>query len=490
MTDDDFDTGVFDTGVFERGIAQLLPDTRRALLHRLATAQAEGRAPSVAAAVVRDGRTVWRGCRGTLDTEPARRPAPPHEVPPHEATPYQDVQYRVGSLTKTLTAVLVLRLRDEGLVDLGDPLGKHLDTPHGDDATLAHLLAHAAGLPAEARGPWWERTPGELRPELSDLFPAPPQSVRKHPTGRRHHYSNPGYALLGALVAKVRGRPWYDVLREEVLTPLGMRRTTALPQPPYATGWAVHPYADVRQPEPAVDTGRMAPAGQLWSTVADLATLAAFLTAGDGRVLAADTVAEMRAPAVAPEPADWTAGYGLGLQLLRRNGRLLAGHAGSMPGFVAGLWTSPDEGLAAVAVANATSGPAVTLAADLLELVAEREPAIPAPWRPEPAADPSLVALTGAWYWGTLPYLLRLHAGRVLSLCPTAGPGRAARFRPEPDGTWTGLAGYFAGETLRVGRRPDGGASHLDVGTFVFTRVPYDPDAPVPGGGAPAGWRG
>ncbi|MEO3751738.1 serine hydrolase domain-containing protein [Streptomyces sp. B6B3] len=474
--------------------APLLAGTARALLHRLATAQAEGRGPSMVAAVVRmgapprasgpgGGRRVWTASRGEL----------PPDVPEADAA---HVQYRIGSITKTLTAVAVMRLRDEGLLDLGDPLGAHLDAPHGSDATVAQLLAHSGGLASESRGPWWERTPGELRPELADIFGDAP---RKHPAGRRHHYSNPGYALLGALVEKLRGEPWFDVLREEVLLPLGMDRTTAAPVAPHATGWAVHPYADARQPEPAVDTGRMAPAGQLWSTVADLSTFGAFLLAGDDAVLRAESLAEMRAPAVAPEAGDWDAAYGLGMQLARRDvggeRRLLSGHTGSMPGFLAGLWTSPADGLAAVAVANATSGPlAGTLAAELLAEVADREPALPETWRPMPASDaePELLELTGTWFWGTFAYLLWLHAGRELTLGPAAGGVvRGTRFLPAPDGEgWLGQSGYYAGETLRAVRGPDGRVSHLDLGTFVFTRRPYDPDAPVPGGADPAGWTG
>ncbi|WP_049580241.1 serine hydrolase domain-containing protein [Streptomyces sp. SBT349] len=455
----------------QRDGAEALPATRRVLAHRLAVAQAEGRAPSVVAAVVRDGRVAWSGGRGEVDPASAG-----------------NVQYRIGSLTKTVTAVQVMRLRDEGLIDLGDPLGAHLATPHGGAATIAQLLSHTGGLAAEARGPWWERTPGALRPELADVFGEEPV---KHPEGRRFHYSNPGYALLGALIEKLRGgEPWFDVLRGEVLAPLGMERTTALPAEPYARGWAVHPFADVRQPEPTVDTGRMAPAGQLWSTLDDLCAFAAFLLNGNDRVLSADSIAEMRRAAVGPEASDWDAAYGLGLQLARRDGRLLAGHTGSMPGFVAGLWTSPEEGLAAVGLANATSGVhAAGLAAELLGLLAEHEPADPDPWRPLADADPELLALTGHWYWGTSLDVLRLHEGRRLSLRPAGGAGRGSRFRPEPDGTWTGLDGYFAGETLRVCRRADGSVGHLDLGTFVFTREPYDPGAPVPGGTDPEGWR-
>lgn len=467
---------------------ELLPETRRALLHRLAVAQAEGRVPSAVGAVVRDGRTVWTGVRGGAV-------GPPGAAGETEGVPTADTRYRIGSITKTFVAVLVMRLCDEGLLDLSDPLGEHLEVPAGAGeevarATVAQLLSHSAGLAAEPRGPWWERTSGELRPGVADLFGERPV---RHPAGRRHHYSNLGYALLGSLVERLRGAPWYDVLREEVLGPLGMDRTTPLPREPYARGWAVHPWADAVLPEPLTDTGLMAPAGQLWSTAGDLCRFAAFLAAGDERVLGAGSLARMRTPAVAPEAESWDQAYGLGMQLVRSGGRLLAGHTGSMPGFLAAVWTAPGERLASVALVNATSGlPVGGLAADLLGIVAEREPSFPEPWRPRSQDDPELLALTGPWYWGPSAFALRVCEGRTLELVPVGGAGRTSRFRPETDGTWTGLDGYYAGETLRVVRGTDGAdgeVTHLDLGTFVLTRNPYDPDAPVPGGVDPRGWR-
>ncbi|MFF8786610.1 serine hydrolase domain-containing protein [Streptomyces sp. NPDC015125] len=452
---------------------ELLPGTRRALLRRLAVGQTEGRAPSLTGAVVRGGRVVWTAGRGSVEGE----------------VPHGEVQYRIGSLTKTFVAVLVLRLRDEGVLRLEDPVGRHLDGTPVPDATIAQLLAHSSGLTAEARGPWWERTAGALRPEPADLFGERP---RRLPAGRRHHYSNPGYALLGALVERLRGgTPWSEVLRHEVLEPLNMGRTTLRPERPHASGWAVHPWADAVLPEPAEDTGLMAPAGQLWSTVEDLCRWSAFLLRGDERVLGAASLAEMRQPAAPPERNAWDAGYGLGLQLVRREGRLLAGHVGSMPGFLAALWTDPEEDIAGVVLANCTSGPAVAaLAADLTGIVSELEPRIPEPWRPLPGPlDPELLALTGPWYWGANPHVLRLRAGGGLELTPLSGAGRLSRFRAEEDGTWTGLDGYYAGETLRVVRERDGSVSHLDLGTFVFTRGPYEPSEPVPGGVDPQGWR-
>jgi CubicO group peptidase (beta-lactamase class C family) len=422
--------------------------------------------------VVQASPPVWAQGWGAVDGE----------------TPGADTQYRIGSITKTFTAILVLRLRDEGRLALTDPVEEHLPGTAVGRATVGALLAHTAGLAAEPPGPWWERTPGELRPELADLFGDEP---RVHPPGERFHYSNPGYAVLGALVERLRGYSWAEALRREVWGPLGMTRTTVEPVAPYARGWATHPWADVLLPEPSVDTGRMAPAGQLWSTAADLSTLAAFLIDGDERVLHPDTLAEMRAPASPPEASSWDSGYGLGLQLLRRDGRLLAGHTGSMPGFVATVWVSTDDGLGAAVLANVTAGlPVGGLTADLLGTVAEREPRIPAPWRPLAAVDPHLLDLAGPWYAGPTPYALRPLADGFLELAAlSGGGGRGTRLRPAGDGEWEGLSGYFAGERLRVVRDGAGAVSHLDLGTHVLTRLPYAPAAAVPGGVDPAGWR-
>ncbi|CAM5707820.1 serine hydrolase domain-containing protein [Streptomyces fumanus] len=453
---------------------ELLPSTRRALAHRIAVAQAEGRAPSMVAAVVRGGRTVWHGSRTSVEGE----------------MPDDRVQYRIGSITKTFTAVLVLRLRDEGLLDLGDPLEKHLPGTGAGEATIAQLLAHTAGLAAESPAPWWERTPGSLRPELADVLGERPLL---HPVGRRHHYSNPGYTLLGALVEKLRGAPWEEVLRQEVLEPLGLDRTSVRPRSPHAGGWAVHPWADVLLAEPAEDLGRMAPAGQLWSTTGDLARFAAFLTHGDDRVLSAESVREMRVPAAPAESADVVDGatYGLGLQVQSQGGRLVVGHSGSLPGFLANLTIAVEDDVAAVVLTNCTSGPLLgSVGADLVRIVAEAEPRFPEPWRPLPQVDEAVLELAGPWYWGTHAFALRLTADGGVSLGPLAGGGRRSRFRANDDGTWTGLEGYYAGELLRAVRRPDGTVSHLDLGSFVFTRQPYDEHAPVPGGVDPEGWRG
>jgi len=444
-------------------MADLLPSTARTLLARTARAQRESRVPSLLSGVVRDGALVWSGGRGAVDE------------------PHTDVQYRLGSITKPITAVAVMRLRDEGRLDLDDPVERHLPGVPGGARTVGQLLAHTAGLRSESPGLWWERVPGGTFDELGMT----PDDV-KHPAGRRFHYSNLGYGLLGELVARLRGRAWQEVVRDEVLLPLGMTRTTARPAGRAAQGFAVHPWADVLLPEPEEDGGAMAPAGQLWATLADLGRFAAFLLGDTGDVLDAGTLEEMALPSgVDPSATSWSA-YGLGLQVVRHDGQTLVGHGGSMPGFLASVFVDREQDLGTVVLCNATSGLDPTLVADLQATVRTAEPVIGAAWSPGPV-DEAAMALVGTWYWGTYAYGLRLRADGLLDLLGLMGAGRASRFRSRGDGTWVGLDGYHAGEVLRP-VHAEGRLVALDLGTFVFSRTPYDAAAPQPGGVHPDGW--
>jgi CubicO group peptidase (beta-lactamase class C family) len=448
----------------------MLASTEFALLRRVATEQSAHRAPSLVAGVVRDGELLWSGARGFVDG----------------TNPDADTQYRLGSITKSMVAALVLRLRDEGRLHLNDPLGKHVPNTGLGDLTVAQLLSHTGGITSESPGSWWERSEGG---DWAALDASLREGGIKHRPGSRFHYSNVGYGALGELISRLRGKSWLEVLQAELLGPLGMSRTSPHPEGRHAQGFAVHPFADVLLPEPSPDAGAMAPAGQLWSTVHDLARWTSFVGGHTGEVLDPDTVAEMRAVATVDDADTWSAGYGLGLQLLRIQGRRLTGHTGSMPGFLACGLVDETNGTGAVAMTNSTSGVAIVgLVIDLISIVDEREPRLPAEWRPS-EVDPALLALTGLWHWGPTPFLLRVLPGDWLNIAPADGDGRASRFRPVSGDEWTGLDGYYAGETLRVVRTADGTPSHLDLATFVFTRTPYDPAAPIPGGVDEKGWH-
>lgn len=449
-------------------------ETATALARRLAEVQASCRLPSLAAGVGRGGRLVWFGGAGEVAGE----------------LPSDETQYRCGSISKTFVAAQVLRLRDEGLVELGERIAAYLPELSHLECTVAHLLSHTSGLRAETAGPWWERTEGVTFSTLAST------SLRREDVlfrpGRRFHYSNVGYGVLGELIARLRGRSWDDVVVDELVRPSGMVRTTTRPVQPCAQGYGVHPHADVVLPEPEHDAVAMAPAGQLWTTVDDLCRWAGVLAGQSPSVLSPDTAAEMREPiALADSPSDpWTLAYGLGIMVFNLGGRRSYGHGGSMPGFLAGLRIAPDSGEAAVVMTNATSGLLPGLENELLELFASHEPRPPTAWRPVEGAVPKeLLAVTGEWYWGTTPVVVSVKGADEIDLSPV-GYGRGARFRRAGPDRFVGQSGYYDGENLTVVRRSDGSISHLDIGSFVLTRSPYDPSADVPGGVDEGGWRG
>jgi CubicO group peptidase (beta-lactamase class C family) len=448
----------------------MLPTTELALLRRVAHEQAACRAPSLVAAVVREGGLAWAGARGRVDGE----------------LPGPDTQYRIGSITKTFIAVLVMRLRDEGKLDLNDSLDKHVPGTVVGDRTIAQLLSHSSGLTSESPGSWWERAAGSDWAALQASLG--PEAVVLR-AGSKLHYSNVGYGVLGELVARHRGVSWLEAVNRELLVPLEMTRTTPHPEAPHALGWAVHPHADVLLPEPAPDAGAMAPAGQLWSTLNDLSRWLRLIAGDSGEVLHPDTVAEMRAPVMVDDGDNWLMGFGLGLQVTRDAGRRMAGHTGSMPGFLACALTDTGSGTGALVLTNCTAGVGIVgLSYDLMKIADEQEPILPTEWAPATTVNHDLLDLTGVWYWGPTVYQLRLLDQAWLELIPIQGAGRASRFKPAGDGTWIGLDAYYAGETLKVVRDPNGEVSHLDLATFIFTRRPYEPADPIPGGVDPHGW--
>lgn len=419
------------------------PDGWQAALDR---AQSSGRLPSVVGGVLRHGELVWTGTAG--------------------AGHGPDQQYRIGSITKTMTAVLVLQCRDEGLLGLDDPLGRFVPESGYRDATVRALLSHTSGMQSEPVGPWWERSPGV---PVASLVAANDGSGQVLEPGLAFHYSNLGFALLGEVVARLRGADWWTLVQQRLLRPLGMVRTSYLAEAPYAQGSSVDHFAGTRHDEPHADTRAMAPAGQLWSTVDDLARWLGFLADGHPEVLADATLAEMAAPTTL-SGGHAEEDYGLGLRLLRTpSGRVLVGHTGSMPGFLATAFVDRETGDGVVALTNATTGVATDQLA--LDLLAGADPAEPEePWVPSVDVPDRVAELLGLWFWGNSAQEMRWHNG-LLELRTLAPPDLSDRFAVTPDRI-VGVQGYHLGETLHVHRSPDGSVDHLECATFVYTRHP------------------
>ncbi len=273
-------------------------------------------------------------------------------------------------------------------------------------------------------------------------------------------------------MSRLRGASWWDVVAAELLAPLGMTRTAYLPTAPHAQGLSVHHFHETLTAEPHQDTRGMSPAGQAWSTVADLARWADFLATGHPDVLARTTLDEM---ATAQAPA---AGYGLGLRLIELDGRPLTGHTGSMPGFLASLFVDRDSRRGSVLMTNAFGGASMEAVPGVL--LGDDVPPEVDPWRPNDSVPDAIAGVPGLWFWGNTALELRWHHGR-LRLHEVGEPEDAYEFEVRPDRI-VGTTGYHRGETLHVHRRDDGSVSHLVCATFVYTRIPYDPDVTIPGG--------
>ena len=386
------------------------------------------------------------------------------------ATP--DTQYRVGSITKTFTAVAVMQLRDAGELTLDDTLGDHVPESHHAGPTVRQLLSHLSGLQREPPGEVWESLED---PAIEELLGSLEQAERVLPAGAHWHYSNLAYALLGEIVARRAGVPATRVIDERVLGPLGLSRTTWLPDEPYARGYLVEPYSDGLRPEKLVELRGSAPIGQLWSTTGDLARWGAFLLEGEPGVLERRTVEEMHAfQGLVGYVKGWRLGWGLGLQLSRDGDRILVGHGGAMPGFLAYVGAAPEDGIGAVALTNSSADALVdAIGMELVAKTAELEPSDPDEWRPADPPPGEVVGLLGRWWSEGTEYVFRWRKGRLeaelaaaaRALVPTVFEQEAPdRFRP--------VSGLERGELLRVVRGEDGEPVKLYWATYPFTRAP------------------
>ncbi len=435
------------------------PETLAAELDRiLAAAQAERRLPSVSAAAVRDGELVWRRAVGLADVERGEQATPEHA-------------YRIGSITKTFTAVCVMQLRDAGRVELDAPLREYVPEA-APGATVRQALAHLSGLQREPPGEIWETLRPPSREELLASLPAAEQVLA---AGERWHYSNLAFALLGELVARLHGAPFRDVLHERVLAPLRLARTSFEPTAPAARGYLVDPYSDAAWPEPDVAmTGSTAALGQLWSTAADLCVWGDFLATGRDDVLARRTLDEMTRVQTMVDHGRWTLAWGLGIELYRRGERVFAGHGGAMPGFLAGLAVERSERAGAAVLASAsTNARAEELALDLACAVLDALRREPAAWRPDGGPPAEVEPLLGRWWTEGSELVLSYREGRLQAELVGGPPGRSVSWlAPDGPDRYRVVEGREQGELLRVVRDERGAVVKLYLATYPVTREP------------------
>jgi CubicO group peptidase (beta-lactamase class C family) len=291
------------------------------------------RAETLPALVIGAMTTAGSGtlCLGVAENDPA--------VP---ATP--TTRFRLSSLIKPFTAVAVLQLVEEGLLDPDEPVVAHLNgIALPGDITVRQLLTHTSGL-LRYYG-YFHVDAAEAIPDLVDYY-------REHPLQRRegdhlgYEYSNHNYAVLGQLVEEMRGRPYADVVGDGVLEPLGMTMTTFDDRADGATGYALEGGAVIPSP---VYRPVLTPASGGWSTLDDLLRfLGFFVHPAPSPVLGAATTSLMRTNQ-SPVPGHRR---GLGFALESLDGADVVSHIGGWPGYCGAVAFVPDEGIGVALLAN------------------------------------------------------------------------------------------------------------------------------------------
>ena len=433
------------------------PDRLLAKLDQLTgVEQRDKRYPSLAAAVLRDGTLIWERAVGAANVEGGV-----------EATP--DTQYRVGSITKTFTAAAIMQLRDAGKLDLEDTLDKHVEGA-AYRPSIRRLLSHASGMQRETHDDSWLTLRFAPPDELLETLDRAEMVL---PAGARFHYSNLAFALLGIVIERVAGMPYADYIRERLLEPVGLTRVTFEPEPPAAKGYVSQPYADGVWEAIDVETGAWASAGQLWGTVGDLCRWGAFLADPDEAILAKKSAEEMRTVQVIDEHERWLSGYGLGLQLRRDGDRILAGHSGSMPGFIARLYYSPREKVVAAALTNASDAALALFGLDLVRATVDEWPVAPDAWRVGDPPPAEVVPLLGIWFMEASEFALRWRNGRLEARSPQdADWEQPSVFEKETDDRWRTISGPEHGEALKIVRGADGAIERLVWAGYPVTREP------------------
>ena len=305
--------------------------------------------------------------------------------------------FQIGSITKVWTATLVMQLVEEGLLDLDAPVRAVLpDLALADEGVAAsvtarQLLNHTSGIDGDV---FTDTGRGDdcVQAYVASLADA----AQNHPPGATFSYCNSGYSILGRVVEVVRGTTWDAAIRDRIAAPLGLVRTTTLPEETILHSAAVGHEVEEGEDATPVTTFLMprsiGPAGLVTATASEAAGLAAAHLRGgvaaDGtRVLGEEAVAAMQEHST-DLPDTWSLGDSWGLGWIRYGwqGHRLVGHDGSTLGQNAYLRALPEQGLVVALLTN--GGHSSDLAHDLLGEVFAEVAGIAAPEGIAPPEQP------------------------------------------------------------------------------------------------------
>jgi D-alanyl-D-alanine carboxypeptidase len=284
-----------------------------------------------------------------------------------------DHAFRVGSITKTLVATVVLQLSAEGTLELDDAIERWLPglVPNGQAITLRHLLNHTSGIynytddQTLLRRSLTRNPPRVLTP--AELVAVATRQTPLFAPGTGWSYSNTGYIVLGLVIEAATRTPLEHQLRERIFEPLGLASTT-FPITPRLPPPSAHGYLPVGNGLVPTRNGRPADvtawhpswawaAGALVSTARDLARFYDALIGGE--LLRPEQLDQMKTAVPIPNAP---AAYGLGLASEPSSCGRVRGHGGAVPGYTSVAYSSEDASHQAVVLIN--TSPASSRLAD------------------------------------------------------------------------------------------------------------------------------
>ncbi len=279
----------------------------------------------IAAGVVVDGDLVWARGFGVSDRD-AASPMRPSAVS------------RTGSISKSVTAVLMMRLVDAGVIRLDDAVEDYMPEVRGftdarpgtDPITFRQMASHTAGLMREPR--WSEAATGPIELWEERILESIPLAAFDTVPGARYQYSNIGFGTLGLALSRAAGRPFMELVKEEIFAPLGMTGSTFVLgdlEPRVAVGYANRRDGSIDADQPAREhagRGYKVPNGGVYSTLADLGRFMGAMSGVPGlRILSEES---RREALTVQTPEDSSAGYGLGFSIqVDEDGRIVAGQS-------------------------------------------------------------------------------------------------------------------------------------------------------------------
>jgi D-alanyl-D-alanine carboxypeptidase len=321
----------------------------KARIDRIAAGVMEQRGvPSASVAVVQGGRLVYTHAYGKAHIDPDKA-----------AT--AEMRYSIGSISKQFTAAAILLLQEQGKLKLDDPVGKYVPgLTRGDEVTIRQVLSHTSGY----QDYWPEdylMTPMMKPTTAQAILDTWAKKPLDFEPGTQWQYSNTNFVIAGMIVEKVSGQKLMEFLADHVFHPLGMKSVWDTDQEKLTqTDATAYIRAALGPLRPAPKEGRnwMFAAGELAMTAHDLALWDASMIARS--VLKPESYKEMFTEVKLKDGKGTH--YGLGVQVLQRDGKLEIEHSGEVTGFVADNVVLPDDGVAVAVLTNHMAGGAGQIA--------------------------------------------------------------------------------------------------------------------------------